>query len=162
MLRYAHYWELHEQGKNYGDISVASIICWSEIIFFYQFSFLEIMTSPEPISSYCQWHLAPVSTLWNHQIRSSELICDRHSKGQQHLSSLRSSFTAALPGLQSLLSKALFTEWMIWMGHVCLLCVTCLAFRASVIMRGAQKWHSKTDWFGFYIWNGTSCWNTEF
>lgn len=99
------------------------------MISFYQCIFSEIMTSPEPISSYCQWHLAPVSTLWNHQIRSSELICDRHSKGQQHLSSPNSSLSAALPGLQSLLSKALFTQRMIRMAHVCILCVTCSAFR---------------------------------
>lgn len=138
--------------KNYGDIWVASVISWSEMIFFYQCIFSEIMTSPEPISSYCQWHSAPVSTLWNHQIRSSELICDLPGKGQQHLSSLSSSLTAALPGLHSLLSRALLTQWMILKGHVCIRCVM-FSFLEHVVMRAAHKWHSKTDWFGFYIWN---------
>lgn len=129
MLRYGHYWELHEWGKNYGDMSVASIISWSEMIFFYQCHFLEIMTSPEPISSYCQWHLAPVSTLWNHQIRSSELICDRPGKGQQHLSSLSSSLTAALPGCSPCSAKHFSpSEWSGWPMPASF--GSCLAFRA--------------------------------
>lgn len=121
MLMYAHHWKLYEWGEIYGDISVISISSWSEMIFFYQRIYSEIMTSLEPISSYCQEHLAPVSTLWNHQIRSRELICDMHSKEQQHLSSLRSSLTAAFSKQQSFLIAGLFTKWVTLMSYVFLL-----------------------------------------
>lgn len=132
-------------------MSVVSIISWSEMIFFYQCIFSELMTSPEPISSYCQWHLAPVSTLWNHQLRSRELICDRPCKGQQHLSSLSSCSQqhcqAAAPAQQSTLHPVNEQD------GPCLHPLCPVELLEHVVMRSAHKWHSRRGWLGSCSWN---------